>query len=124
MVEIDREQSSRAISFSLGNGRFEARIAQNFFAALCPAPRWGLPPQTRQPISGRTSPSARTARHDPWEGRGGGMPQALSEAPVRREGGHALGAFSGTNHAPRPGAPNPGCFRRYINGIINQTVRW
>ena len=29
------------VSCSLGNGRFEARIAQIFFAGLCPAPRWG-----------------------------------------------------------------------------------
>ena len=27
--------------FCLGNGRFEAGITQNFFAGLCPAPRWG-----------------------------------------------------------------------------------
>ena len=33
--------------FCLGNGRFEAGFTQNFFAGLCPAPRWGWPPQTR-----------------------------------------------------------------------------
>ena len=33
--------------FCLGNGRFEAGITQNFLAGLCPAPRWGCPPQTR-----------------------------------------------------------------------------
>ena len=35
------------------------------------------------------------------------MPPALSEAPVRREGGDALGPFSNTNHAPRPAERNP-----------------
>ena len=33
--------------FCVENDRFEARIAQNFLAGLCPAPRWGWPPQTR-----------------------------------------------------------------------------
>ena len=51
--------------FCLGNGCFEAGITQNFFVGLCPAPRWGWPPQTPQPISGRTSPSSPTACHAP-----------------------------------------------------------